>query len=227
MTYRLTILGIAAFLLIGQSVYAQTKTATPSATIAPDLEKIKEKVAEKVQELKKNERSYAGIITRKDDDEWEIESLTGEKSKISIDGSLTGFYSVSGKTVKEIKQEEMKEKDYVFVTGPMIDDAVTANAVYKYAPSLVFSGKITSVDSAAFVVKVLGLDKTTYDIDIERSTSQQMMNIKTLQFEKIGFSKLKEGDTIHVAVQADLADPKKTKFSAVRILVIPNEYFMQ
>lgn len=89
------------------------------------------------------------------------------------------------------------------------------------------TGKITNVNSEDFTVDMIALDKTNYTLDVQTQTSQQMLNIKTLELEKIGFSKLKEGDSIHVVVLSNLENPKTTRFDAERILIVPNEYFIQ
>ncbi|QQS43838.1 hypothetical protein IPM65_06925 [Candidatus Roizmanbacteria bacterium] len=113
------------------------------------------------------------------------------------------------------------------MTGPEIGDSITANAVYRDQQYLVISGKITNVTSEDFTVNVLTVDKTDYVLDVESKTSQKMLNIKTLETEKIGFSKLKEGDSVHVVVKGNPENTSQTRFTAERLLVIPNEYFLQ
>ncbi|EKE14431.1 MAG: hypothetical protein ACD_12C00509G0001 [uncultured bacterium] len=53
-----------------------------------------------------------------------------------------------------------------------------------------------------------------------------MINIKTLLKETIGFSKLKEGDTVHFVVKKTGTE-KNNEYSAYKILVIPQEYFIK
>ena len=54
-----------------------------------------------------------------------------------------------------------------------------------------------------------------------------MLDIKTLELSKIGFSKLKEGDSVQVVVKSNGLNLKQTRFDAEKILIIPNEYFLQ
>jgi hypothetical protein len=89
------------------------------------------------------------------------------------------------------------------------------------------AGKITEVNATDYTVTIITLDKTTYTLDYQTSTNLQLLDIKTFVPEKAGFSKLKEGDSIHVVVEANLANPKATRYDAVKMLIIPNEYFIQ
>jgi len=69
-------------------------------------------------------------------------------------------------------------------------------------------------------------DKTVYTLSIETSTKQQIVNIKTLETERIGFSKIKEGDSIHFVVKVN-GDEKNNEYSTEKILIVPQEYFMK
>lgn len=208
-------------------VFAQSPSATPSGALDKELDKIKVKVAERVEALNKDEKAVAGKIKAMGSQEWDLETSEGSQARISVDETLTRFYEVAGTQTKELKKDQVKEGDYVFVTGPEIDDVVTANAIYRDQVYMVFSGKITEVNSTDFSIKVLSVDKSTYTIDVETKTASRMFNIKTKALDKIGFSKLKEGDSVHVVVKSDLKKPTQDRFSAERIAVIPNEYFMQ
>ncbi|MDO9027431.1 MAG: hypothetical protein Q7U68_01010, partial [Candidatus Roizmanbacteria bacterium] len=64
-------------------------------------------------------------------------------------------------------------------------------------------------------------------------TKQFIVNIKTLEIERVGFSKIKEGDTVHFVVKKtgnplrQLADGGNNNYSAIKILIIPQEYFIK
>lgn len=203
------------------------KTISPTTVLDEEVDKLKEKVAEKVSALKgKNEKAISGII--KTISESEIVLIEGNsEKKISIDKTLTKYYEIAGTATRDIKLETIKKGDYIFVLGPDINNEVTANAIYKDQSFMVLAGKITAVSSEDFTVKIISLDKTAYTLDIQTRTTQQLLNIKTLEMEKIGFSKLKEGDSIHVVVKSNLENSKTTRFDAEKILIIPNEYFIQ
>ena len=115
----------------------------------------------------------------------------------------------------------------MFVTGPEIGETITANAVYKDTPYHVFSGKIVEVNEDEFTVRIAAIDKSTYMLDVETGTDVLLMGIDTLETTKIGFSKLKEGDAVHAVIELDPAAPEKTQYPAEKLLVIPNEYFIQ
>lgn len=53
-----------------------------------------------------------------------------------------------------------------------------------------------------------------------------MVNIKTLDLERVGFSKVKEGDTVHFVVKKT-GEEKNNSYSAIKILIIPQEYFIK
>ena len=210
-------------------VYSQSPSPTVTSTnVDEDVTKLKEKVAEKVQELKENnKKAVAGYIKDIKDNTVKITISDRTDVDAEIDETLTSFYDIASGKIQDRKQNDFKVGDYIFVTGPEIGQSLNANEIYKDKEFKVFSGKISEVDSAKFTVSVVSIDKITYTLDIEKGTKQELLNIKTLKTEKIGFSKLKEGDSVHVVVEADPKDPKQTSFSADRLLVIPNEYFLQ
>lgn len=203
------------------------KTVTPTEELDDEVDKLKEKVAETVLGMKeKNDTGVAGSVKSISGDT--IVLATDDKDKeITLDDTLTTYYEIQGALSKEIKKEAIKKNDYIFVLGPEISGSVTANSVYKDQPYLSFVGKITEANSEEFTVKIVTLDKSTYTLDVQTRTNQELLNIKTLEPEKIGFSKLKEGDSIHVIVKANTENPNTTRYDAERILVIPNEYFIQ
>jgi hypothetical protein len=90
----------------------------------------------------------------------------------------------------------------------------------------VLSGKITDINKDDFSIKVSTTDKDTYTLDIENSTNQTLMDIKTLELDKIGFSKLKEGDTIHFVIKKTGTEKEK-RFTAIKLVIIPQEYFQK
>ena len=117
--------------------------------------------------------------------------------------------------------------NYIFVTGPEIGETVTANEVYKDTQYIIMSGKITEVNQDDFTVKIVTIDKSDYELDIEKSTKLKLLDIKTFETDSIGFSKLKEGDSVHAVVKGDPENPDITRFNAIKLLIIPNEYFLQ
>jgi len=224
---------------LGMNVYAQTelteKTATDSPDVAsksasalePEVQDLKDKIATKVAELRSaSQKAVAGTIISIEDDVIMISSSDGNDYEINVDESLTETFQVTT-GFKEINSGELEVGDYIIVTGPRLDKTVDASVIYRDTEYIVLSGKVTEADDTDFIVRVTTTSKENYTIDIEKNTTQRLLNIKTFETEKIGFSKIKEGDTIHFAAQKDPDTAEVNRVSGVRILIIPQEYFQK
>ncbi|MCL4364515.1 hypothetical protein M1328_04735 [Patescibacteria group bacterium] len=213
--------------------FGQTVTATPSSTLSPSasdssaIEQLKEKVANKVEQIRKeNNRAIAGTVT--DVSSASISITTADKTgyEIKLDDALTKYYQILGTTEKEIKLQDIKKGGYVIAEGVINDKTIAANAVYIDQPYLVDSGKISEVDKENYDIKVVTSDKTVYTLSIENYTKQEMVNIKTLAIERIGFSKIIQGDSIHFTAKIT-GNEKDNTYSVDKILIVPQEYFMK
>lgn len=210
-----------SFLLLAKFIGAQ------DATSESQIEEFKEKIASKVAQLNKDQinKALSGYISEIKKDSFVITYLSGEKYTISLDEIITKIYQIKGNQISELKFSDLKEKDFVIVSGIFNGDTINANYVYRDEPFLVLTGKIVEVNKQDYSLKVLTDEKETYLLDIETYTTQSMLNIKTLDIEKIGFSKIKEGDTVHFVVKKDLEN-KENRYSTRKILIIPQEYFL-
>lgn len=217
-----------AILFIGfvnQSVLGQTATSTPEINNKA-VEDLKEKIANKVAEIrKKNTRAVAGKALNISSGAIKIKRTDGEEYEVKLDDALTKYYRISGSNQKEIKKEDIEKDDYLIVSGVINDKVVTANSIFIDQSFVVGSGKITEVDKENYVLTVLSADKTVYKLSIENSTKQQIINIKTLDLEKTGFSKIIAGDSVHFA--AESAIDEDGAYKADKILIVPQEYFMK
>lgn len=218
--------------MISGSVMAQnatsSATATPSAATEKDVKDLKEKLATKITELRKNgQKAISGRVT--DNDGKIIKMKTDDEMiyDVKIDPALTKFYVVAGSGKKEITSDAVKKDTYSIVTGPVIDKTISANFIYQDEQFLVKSGKISEVNKSEFFIKILSTDKDTYTLDIESTTKQLALNIKTLEIERTGFSKMKEGDTVHFVVKKTGNEKEANRYSAHKILFIPQEYFIK
>ena len=224
-------------LLIGvfsNSVIGQTTTSTP--TVSPKItstdesaiQNLKEKVANKVAEIrKKNNKAVAGRVI--DISESTIKIITGDQSDFDIklqESGLTKYYQITGAQQKEINSEDIEKDDYVITTGVINDKTITANSVFTDQQFLSGNGKISEVKVDDYTIKVMAADKTVYTLSIETSTKQQIVNIKTLEMEQIGFSKIKEGDSIHFVVKVNGYE-ENNEYSVQKILIVPQEYFIK
>lgn len=203
---------------------AEASPTEVKTTVEPEIQDLKDKVATKVAELRKeNKRAVAGVVTEIKEDVILLESADATVYEVNIDDSLTKAYQI-GTGYKEIQISALEKDDYLIVTGPQLDNTIDASVIYRDTQFVVFSGKITEVDSSNYTVKVLTSAKETYTLDIETKTAQRMLDIKTYETSTIGFSKMKEGDTIHFAANKKAGS---TQVSAIRILIIPQEYFQK
>lgn len=222
-------------LVTSSFVAAQTKTLTPSETasssptvvVDKDIQLLKDKIANKVSEIRKqNNKAVSGFVLNIDGNTMKLNN-NGEVNQVKFDDTLTKVFKVLGTTKKEIKTDDIAKNDYAIVSGVVADNIITANVVLIDENFLVDSGKITEINKDSYNIKVLTSDKNTYSLDIETGTKQYMVNIKTLLKETIGFSKLKEGDTVHFVVKKTGDPPaggKNNNYSAIKILIIPQEY---
>lgn len=217
----------------GTPVATASATTTPSArpTTAKDdkteaaVEELKEKIESKVSKLKENGKHRAGYVTEVKGSKLRVQTESGDV-QVELDSDVTEAFRIDGTKAAELKTSDIKKGDYIIVVGPEIGTSITANKVYVDQQYLVRSGKIIEVNSDSFYIKVQTLEKDIYTLDIERSTVQQLMDIKTLELSKVGFSKLKEGDSIHFTAKRGM-DLKQLRFSALRTIIIPQEYFIK
>ncbi|MFA6080856.1 MAG: hypothetical protein WC741_00425 [Patescibacteria group bacterium] len=218
------------FLLTGSIAIAQTPSVTasssPTVAVDKDIQQLKDKIANKVSEIRKqNNKAISGFVLNIDENTMKL-STDGEVNQVKFDDALTKVFKVLGTTKKEIKKENISKNDYAIVSGVVTDNMITANVVLIDENFVADSGKITEINKDSYNIKVLTSDKNTYSLDIETTTKQYMVNIKTLLLETIGFSKLKEGDTVHFVVKKTGLE-KGNNYSATKILIVPQEYFIK
>ncbi|MCS6956363.1 MAG: hypothetical protein NZM02_00750 [Patescibacteria group bacterium] len=225
---------LTSFLLLGGG-YISAQTLTPISSASPVLtitstdkkaiDNLKEKVASKVQEImKKNNKAIVGKAFEISDKLIKIKDKNNQNFEVKIDETLTKFYKISGSSQKEIKISDIEKNDYLIVSGVVNDKTIDANTIFLDQPFLVESGKVIEIDKQNYILKVMSSDKTIYNLNIETSTKQQILNIKTFQIEKGGFSKIIVGDMIHFVCEIK-GDEKDNTYDAKKTLVIPQEYF--
>lgn len=219
--------------LIAAPVLAIDATGSATNSIDKGAKLLIEKLATKVEETrKKDQKAYVGIITKIENSTITISSVSGadeKKYSIKIDDTLTTLFRIVGTAKKEIKFADLKKGDYVIVTGQMLNDTLEANEVYIDEQYLVKTAKVTELSKSDFYLKVITYDKDEYTLDVQSSTRQFMLNTKTKEIEKSGFSKIKEGDIVHFVVSKTNpgAGKEKNRYDAVRILVVPQEFTAQ
>lgn len=223
----ITIIAILIFITAIPVVLGQTKTPapTPTSSQSKEIDKFKEKLASKVAELnRQNQKVVAGVVESADSKTLRIKSEDDGTYDVKIDQDLTKFYLITVAGKKEQKLSDIKKGIYVVLSGPQIDRDIQANQIYQDDQFIADSGRVITVNTTNSSLELKTSTKNKYTLDIEIVTRQQILNIKTLDIERSGFSKIKEGDTIHFIIKKS-AQSKSDRASAHKILIIPQEYF--
>lgn len=231
-----TLIGVLILCVFSiQKVIGQVRsTLTPTSTIAPtksseskEIDKFKEKLASKVAELtKKNQKVLAGTIGSVDKKKFKLMTENDGEFEVKIDEDLTKFYSILGNQKIEKRVADLKKGMYIIVSGPLIDKVIDANIVYQDEQFLVDFGRIIEANKADNSLVITTLAKENYTLDIELQTKQDIINIKTFEIERGAFSKIRVGDSVHFVVKYS-PDIKNNRYSATKVLIIPQEYFIK
>lgn len=211
------------------TVSTDSASSTTSAEINnKEINDLKLKVATKVDELrKKNQRAVAGIVEKISVSTIDIVDSDGVKWQFVIDDSLTKFYQITGASKKEITKDVLKKNNFLIASGPIIDQKVSANVIYLDTQYIVNSGKVTDINKDNYYINIVTVDKDNYTLDIETATKLQILNTKSLAVEPAGFSKFKSGDIVHFVIKSGSVAGKDNRYSADKILIIPQEFFLK
>lgn len=221
---KLLTLIVLGGLLFTSIVYAQS---TSSAQLN-EAQTLKEKIASKVAELQqKDQRAVSGTITTISDTAIKIKNIEEITYTVKLDKDLTKVFIIADGDKSEAQLTDLKKGDYIIVSGPIDNRNVTANSIYEDEQFFIGSGKISEINLTDFYIKALTKEKDTYTLDIETSTKKFMLNTKTLEIEATTLAKIKEGDTIHFIYQKTGEEREKNRYSAQKILIIPQEYFIK
>ncbi len=228
---KISVLILIMVLTVVVGVSAQTTTATPSPsptvgpTQDPATKDLREKLENKVESLiKKNQKVVSGIVA---DIKGKITvtGVDGGTYELKVDEVITKFYAIKGANKDEIKSSDIKKGDYVIVTGPTSDRIVTANVVYRDEEFFEGSGQITEVNASEGFLKVLAPTKETITLDIETTTKKLIADVKELTVDTTTMTKIKGEDVVHFVYKKTGSEREKNRFSATKILIIPQEYF--
>ena len=210
--------------LINFIAFGQEKTATSSSE--KEVEILKEKIASKVAELRQeNNQAFSGKIVNLSENQIEIKDKDDKKVLIKLDPTLTKYYRIKNNQKKEINFSDLEKNDYIVVSGITTDKGVNANLIFVDEKYLVEFGRVIEINKDSYWLKINTITNENIILDIETYTKQLMLNIKDLQLEKTGFSKIKEGDMINFVAKDEKNE--NNHFSAQKIIVIPQEYFLK
>lgn len=219
----LTFFTLGVFVFAG-FVYGQS---TSSADLE-EAQTLKEKIASKVAELqKKDQRAIVGVITAISETTIKITNPEDVVYSVKLDKNLTKIYTIAAGNQREAQLSDLEKADYIIISGPIDNRTITANAVYKDEQFFVGSGTINEINSIDSYIKALTVEKETYALDIETSTKKLILNTKTLDIEATTLSQMKEGDTIHFIYKKTGSEREKNRYSAQKVLIIPQEYFIK
>jgi hypothetical protein len=224
------------FLSIGSSLsYGQTPKTTPKTTPTPTtaskpiddtLKIIKEKIEDKVDEINKSSKKViSGVLNKIDDNLLEVQQSDGRIYKVSVDETVTKFFTATTKKISTAEKDDLDKGDVLVILGPIIEDQISANKVIQQSNYVTAQGEITNVDADNFTVDIVTNNKDEISLDVEQGTTQQIMDTKTLELSKAGFSKYKIGDKIHAVYVKPAKDGDKA--TTIRTLIIPQEYFAE
>lgn len=212
---------IFAFIFIFSGIVIGQDTNTQ----LEEIQNFKEKLASKVAELqKKEDKAISGFLIQKKDKVLTIETTDNEQFSVELDDLLTKYFQVNVSVLKEIELDDFEVGDYLIITGPISGKVITANNVYKDENFTAGSGIVSDTGQGDFALKVVTLENETLTLNVETATKRKILNIKTLDLEDVGFSKIKTGDVIHFFYKK-VSNKDEKKYSATKILVIPQEYF--
>lgn len=215
------------FVTVVSGVVAQTTSTDSAGRKSKEVEQLKEKIAQKVANIvKKDTKAYAGYVQEVKGKIIKIKG-TGDTvvTQIETDDVLTKYFQIGTVEKKDADFKDIEKGDYIIISGPRDAEKVNANTIYIDTPYSVGSGKITEVDSVANTIRVVTLDRADLILDIETTTTLQIMDSKTLELGKLGFSKIKIGDTVHFAFKRSETPNKDKKYTAGKIVLIPQEFF--
>jgi len=210
--------------LISFVILAQEKVSTSSSE--KEVEILKEKIASKVAQLRQeNNQAVSGKIINLSENQIEIKDNNDKKILIKLDPTLTKYYRIKNNQKKEINFSDLEKNNYVVVSGITTDKGINANLIFVDEKYLVEFGRVIEINKDSYWLKINTITNENIILDIETYTKQLMLNIKDLQLEKTGFSKIKEGDMINFVAKDEKNE--NNHFSAQKIIVIPQEYFLK
>ncbi len=209
------------------AVAAQTSSTASASSKLKDVEQLKDKIAQKVATIvKKDAKAYAGYVQEVKGKIIRIKGTRDiEVTQIAVDDVLTKYFQIGTTDKKDVNLESVEKGDYIIVSGPRDAERVNANTIYIDTPYTVGSGKITEVNAVANTIRVVTLDRADIILDIETITTLQIMDSKTLELGKLGFSKIKNGDTVHFTYKRPETPNKDKKYTAGKVVLIPQEFF--
>lgn len=232
------VLGMSSFMVRAQTTSPEPTgsadsgqveaVATESSNISKEVQKLKDNLVNKVAQIQKKElRVIVGKVT---DVAASNIKVTGEDATVytvTLDDVVTKYFSLKTGVKKELEASDVIKGDYVIVAGIVAGTKVTANSIYVDSQVIVGTGNVATLDKNDFSLVVNSFSRERYTIDIESATKIALLDSKSLELETAGFSKIKEGDAVHFVLKVTGKEQEKNRYSAQKLLIIPQEYFIK
>lgn len=203
-------------------------TATESSNISKEVQKLKNNLVNKVAQIQKKElRVIVGKVTEVAKTSVKVTAEDATVYTVSLDDVVTKYFSLKTGVKKELEASNVIKGDYVIVAGIVSGTKVTANSIYVDTQVIVGTGNVATLDKNDFSLVVNSFTRERYTIDIESATKIALLDSKTLELETAGFSKIKEGDAVHFVLKVTGKEQEKNRYSAQKLLIIPQEYFQK
>ncbi len=217
-----------SFSLVGfKRIYSQQITASPSAQEEEKIDQLKEKIASKVAEIQ-NENNFgvSGYIDNIKDNLISINNDLGETYHIKTDEVITKYYQVINNRRQEIEPNEIQKGDFIVATGIIDGNQIEANNIYKDENFLIQTGQVIEINKDEYWIKINTLEKEAVILDIETYTKKFLLSIQDYRLESVGFSKIKEGDSVIFAIKKT-NNKQINRASAIKMIIIPQEFFLK
>lgn len=237
MVYRVSCIVLIAVMLFTSSFVVMAQTATPepteatateSSNISKEVQKLKDNLVNKVAQIQKKElRVVVGKVTDVASASIKVTSEDATVYTVALDDVVTKYYSLKNGIKKDLEGSDIAKDDYVIVAGIVSGTKVTANSIYVDTQVILGTGSVATIDKIDFSLVVNSFNRIRYTIDVESATKITLLDSKTLELETAGFSKIKEGDAVHFVLKVTGEEKEKNRYSAQKMLIIPQEYFLK
>lgn len=202
--------------------------ATSSSNISKEVQNLKNNLVKKVAQIQKKEtRVIVGKVTESKDTNLKVITEDATVYTVTLDDVITKYYSLISGSKKDLERSDIVKGSYIITAGVVADTKVTANSIYLDSQLIVGTGNLASIDKVDFSIVVNSFNRERYTIDVEPSTKIALLDSKTLELESAGFSKIKEGDAVHFVLKVTGTEKEKNRYSAQKLLIIPQEYFIK
>lgn len=202
--------------------------ATSSSNISKEVENLKNNLVKKVAQIQKKElRVVVGKVTESNETNLKVITEDATVYTVTLDDVVTKYYSLKSGTKKDLERTDIIKGSYVIVEGVVAETKVTANSIYLDTQLIVGTGNLATIDKVDFSIVVNSFNRERYTIDVESATKIALLDSKTLELENAGFSKIKEGDAVHFVLKVTGTEKEKNRYSAQKLLIIPQEYFIK